>query len=372
MSINFMVNELSTIERLLPGLDQHLREAGLGNLESSTSPGLALFREYGGPGLMVPVELGGRGASMLDALHVQRVLGARSPSLAIAANMHVCTVMAMPPCPATEELLGGVAAAGLYLASGFGEGRSGASVLDPLLTGERIGKGWRLNGVKKPCSLSLSMDFLTASVTLQNPETGEREMALAIIPADTEGIKVKPFSQASVMLGSETHEVVLTDVDVPDDYISFFGDAESLNAALSAAFFTFELLVSASYVGIASGLVEAVLEQRRGTAIERIALVGELDTTMASLEAIAGLPMTDEGDPFAVSRALYVRYSAQQVVERVAAHATELLGGMAFMGSGLSTTLFTASRALAFHPPSRASMAEALDRFVLGGPLIIP
>jgi hypothetical protein len=93
---------------------------------------------------------------------------------------------------------------------------------------------------------------------------------------------------------------------------------------------------------------------------------------VGSLEAVAGSPITEDGDPLAVSRALYVRYSAQRVVEQVAAHATELLGGMSFMGSGLSTTLFTAARALAFHPPSRAAMADALDHFVLGGPLVIP
>jgi alkylation response protein AidB-like acyl-CoA dehydrogenase len=97
MSINFMVNERATIERLLPGLDQQLREVGLTELESSTSPGLRLFREHAGPGLVVPEELGGLGASIVDALHVQRVLGARSPSLAIAVNMHLCTVIAMPP-----------------------------------------------------------------------------------------------------------------------------------------------------------------------------------------------------------------------------------------------------------------------------------
>lgn len=99
------------------------------------------------------------------------------------------------------------------------------------------------------------------------------------------------YLRAAVMLGSETHEVALRDVDVPDDHISFFGDAESLNAALSTAFFTFELLVSASYVDVASGLVEAVLEQRRGTAGERVALVGELEAVMASLEAVARAPL---------------------------------------------------------------------------------
>lgn len=372
MTVNYMFDELATTERLLPGLDERLREIGPEKLESLDSPGLRVFREHGGPGLVVPKDLGGADATLVEALQVQRVLGARSPSLAIAVNMHVCTVIAMPPCPATEELLGAVASGNLYLASGFGEGKPGASVLAPTMKGERVENGWRLNGTKKPCSLSESMDVFTASVMLSSGDSAGPEMALAIIPADTEGITVRPFRESQVMLGSETNEVVLTDVDVPDDHISVFGDPQSLNTALATAFHTFELFASASYVGVASGLVEAVLRQRRGTASERVALVGDLEAAMAALEAVARAVRPGDDDPLGVARALYVRYSAQRTVEQVSAHATELLGGTAFIGSGFSATLYAAARALAFHPPSRAVMADPLDRFILGEPLVIP
>ncbi|MET0133322.1 MAG: acyl-CoA dehydrogenase family protein [Kibdelosporangium sp.] len=372
MPTNFMFDELSTTERLLPGLDKQLREIGTAELERAGSPGLGIFREHSGPGLVVPTELGGLGASLVEALQVQRVLGARSASLSIAVTMHVCTVLAMPPCPATDELLGAVAAARLYVASGFGEGKPGGSVLAPAMKGERIEGGWRLNGAKKPCSISESMDFLTASVMLSTEAEGA-QMALAIIPADTPGISVKPFRESTVLPASETNAVVLTDVDVPDDYISFFGDPQSLNAALATAFHTFELVASAGYIGVASGLVEKVIEQRRGTAAERIALVGELETAMAAVESVArGVTLGEDEDPQGVARALYVRYSVQRTIEQVAAHATELLGGMAYIGTGESAAQYAAVRALAFHPPARTVMAEPLDRFILGEPLIIP
>lgn len=372
MSINFMVEELATVERLLPGLDQRLREVPLAELESVKSPGLEIFREFGGPALMVPKEYGGLAASLTEGLHVQRLLGARSPSLALAANMHHCTVMAMPPCPATEELLTAVVENKLYLASGFGEGKAAASILVPLVRAERHGDGWRLNGAKKPCSLAESMDFLTASVMVTSPVTGEKEMALAIIPAGAEGIEVRPLGYAQVLPGSETREVVLTDVDVPDDYISSLGDPQTLNTALAMVFHIFELMVSASYIGVAGGLVEAVLKERRGSAAERIELVGDLETAMASLEAVARAVTEGDDDPQGVARALYVRYSAQRTVARVAAHATELLGGGSYMISGFSTTYFMSARALALHPPARSAMAEPLDRFILGGPLVMP
>ena len=49
-----------------------------------------------------------------------------------------------------------------------------------------------------------------------------------------------------------------------------------------------------------------------------------------------------------------------------------LLGGMAFISSSEISYLLAASRALAFHPPSRLSMVPALDRYLAGESLVMP
>ncbi|MGW4771892.1 acyl-CoA dehydrogenase family protein [Nocardia sp. NPDC004278] len=368
--MRFMARERETAERFVPGLDAKLHEVPLEVLESKDSPGLSIFREFGGPGLLVGKASGGLGASLLEAAHIHRVLGSRSPSLAIAVNMHSCTVAAIPPGPGTEAMLGMVAAGGLYLASAFAEGIPGAGVIAPTLRGERIAGGWKLNGSKKPCSLSRSMDILTASVLLRPDGADEAELALAVIPATSPGIEVRPLGTGLVFPGSETEEVVLTDVEITDDSVSFFGKTDSLNAALTAGWLTFELLVSACYLGMASGLVERVSEQGRGTAADRMLLVGELEAAMAAIEAVATEIMEGSGEPSTVARALHVRFAVQRAVERTSALATELLGGVAFM-VGSSALLYTACRALAFHPPSRTGIAGPLDRFVAGEPLIV-
>lgn len=369
--MRFMSRELETAEKFLPGLDARLAEIPLEQLESPESPGLALFKEFGGTGLLVPKEAGGLGGTLLDAAHVHRVLGARSPSLAIAVNMHSCTVAAIPPGPGSEELLGMVAQAGLYLASAFAEGVPGASVVAPKLRGERIEGGWRLNGSKKPCSLAKSMDILTASVLLSNEADGNTdELALAIIPATTPGIEVRPMGNGLVFAGSETDEIVLTDVDIPDEAVSFFGKTDALNAALSAAWLTFEVLVSAGYLGMASGLVKRVLEQGRGTTLDRVSMVGDLDSAMAAVESVIVEIQNGGAEADTVARSLHVRYHSQRVIERVSALATELLGGVEFMG-GNSGLVYTACRGLAFHPPSRSGIADAVDRYIGGEPLVV-
>jgi len=366
--MRFMSRERETAERLAPGLDERLRAVSLEVLESAESPGLTIFRDCGGPGMLIPEELGGMGGSLVDALHIHRVLGSRSPSLAIAVNMHSCTVTAMPPAESTADLLKAVAGDRLFLASAFAEGNSGASIVAPTMRGTRIPGGWRISGSKKPCSLSRSMDFLTASVMLDT-EAGD-ELALAIIPAASPGIEVRPLGNMAVFGGSETNEVVLTDVDIPTEFVSFFGKTDTLNAALTGAWLTFELLVSACYLGMASGITERVLTEGRGTPSDRVALVGELEAAMAALESVAVAVQEGAADLMTVARALYVRYEAQRTVERTSTLATELLGGVSFM-IGNSALMYTACRALAFHPPSRMNIAKALDSFTAGGDLIV-
>src|SRR5205823_815979 len=225
-----------TLEQFLPGLDARLQTLPLKVMEAPGSPALQLFREHGGPGLLVPKEYGGAGASALDVIRIHRALGSRSPSLAIATNMHTCTVLAIPPCAETAAVLQGIAHKKLYLASGFADGRSGSSVLLPNLKVEPTAEGWLLSGSKKPCSLSESMDILTASVLLPSRNGGGPELALAIIPANSPGIQVKPFRGSWVLGGSETNEVVLNRVAVPRESIFYFGNSEELNASISRAF----------------------------------------------------------------------------------------------------------------------------------------
>ena len=71
--------ERETLERYLPGLDKYLRDTPLVDLEKPGAGALETFRELGGPALLVPAEYEGKGASMLDAVRIQRAIGSRSP-----------------------------------------------------------------------------------------------------------------------------------------------------------------------------------------------------------------------------------------------------------------------------------------------------
>jgi alkylation response protein AidB-like acyl-CoA dehydrogenase len=194
---------------------------------------------------------------------------------------------------------------------------------------------------------------------------------VAIVPADAEGISRKPFWNSTVLRGAESDEVKLDNVTITDEQI-FFPEVEgSLDAVEAGGFLWFELLVSASYLGIASALAERVFLSKRGDVNERTQLAIDLEGAMAALEGVALAMSTGERGEGILVQALLVRFAVQRAIEQVSVRAAELLGGMAFINSPDVAYLLAASRALAFHPPSRLSIAPAIDSYLMGNPMSV-
>lgn len=174
-----------------------------------------------------------------------------------------------------------------------------------------------------------------------------------------------------MLAASQSHEVRLTDVVVPEDLVihSTPEDADRLDDLQTAGFTWFELLATSSYVGAASALVSQVLAGKRGTPAERAQLAVRLDAAVCLVEGAArSLEDGTEGDE-AVAAVLTARYATQDLLAQTVDQAVEMLGGMAYIRSGDVAYLASAVRALAFHPPSRASVAAELAEYFAGGPL---
>jgi alkylation response protein AidB-like acyl-CoA dehydrogenase len=172
-----------------------------------------------------------------------------------------------------------------------------------------------------------------------------------------------------VLGGAESDELVLTNVQISDEQIFFPEVEEGLDAVEAGGFLWFELILSASYLGVASALVERVITGGRGDATERTQLAIDLEGAMTMLEGVARAMQTGDRGEAILVQALFVRFAVQQAIERVSARAAELLGGMAFISSPDVAYLLAASRAIAFHPPSRLSVAPALDDYLSGKPM---
>ncbi len=374
--MRFLEAERTTLARLLPGLDEALTTVPREQLESPGGPGLSLFKDAGGPGLVVPAEHKGIGASAVQTVQVQRAVATRSPSLAVATTMHHFSVAGLWQAYLVGQglewlLLEAVATQRLLMASGFAEGRTGQSILASSITARADGSDLILNGSKKPCSLSASMDLLTASLLVEASDGPQ--LAVALVPAATEGISVHPFWGSFVLAGAESDEVRLRDVRVPEDLVvrTELGPDRTLDRIQTVGFLWFELMMAASYLGMASILVEQVLLRERASVEERARIIVDLESAMGGvLGAAAAFDATGPDEEPDLKRTLICRFSVQDAIDRVVPSCLEALGGMSYIGDSDNAYVAACAAALKFHPPSRASSAAALCDAYAGGPLV--
>jgi len=370
---NYLARERELAEQLLPGLDKALSEVPLGDLEVRGGPGLDFFKTAGGPGLLAPHKCGGVGADPLDAVLVQRAVAARSPSLAVATMMHHLSVASFaefleancPPEAPEWELLGMVAGAQMLVASASAEGKTKQSVLAPTLRARWDGEVWRVTGSKKPCSLAGSLDLLTASVLLEGDHPAAGTVSMALVLAGTEGMSSRPFWKAQLLAGAESDEVVLTDVAVPDDLMVHSGvtPGTGMDEVQVRGWTWFELLATASYLGVVSGLVERALAAGAADQLGEVHVA--VESGALALEAVAR-SLREVSPRDALGRALLVRFHVQDLVVATGAEVTAILGGLAFIQDPDVSYLLGCTRALAFHPPSRRKAVPALAAFVAG------
>lgn len=355
-------------DRHLPGLLAKLADVPLLELEKPGNPGLGLFRSCGGPGVVIPKSYAGAGASPLEAIQLTRAIGAASPSLAVASTMHhfsVATIFTLADSLRSSgvewALLEGISTQNLLVSSGFAEGNPGQGILSPTVGAVPVEGGIVVNGSKKPCSMSRSMDLLSASVAVPKAEGGT-ETVVMLVPAETEGLSVHPFWHSNVLAGAESDEVRMTDVFVDDRLLvrTEIGDRGELDELQTIGFMWFEMLITSSYLGMASALVERAFAARKLAAEQAAAIGVRLETATLLLEGIARQLMAKESDNDALTATMIARYGAQEAIVDAATRAVEALGGMAFISSPEVAYLAAACHCVFFHPPSRASTRRAL------------
>lgn len=373
--MSFLSPEFALLDDVMPGFVATVKACPFESREGADSPVLGWFKAHGGVDLAIPTTHGGKGLSAPALVRVQRALGALSPSLAIAVNMHqfsVATLVEMAKTSTGVEwmLLQAIAEGQMLVASAFAEGAAGASILEPYLEAEARGSDFIISGSKKPCSLSRSMELITLSIRVPSPEGPK--LAVVLVPADTPGISVRPFWNSPILRAAESDEVVFDQVVVNEKMISYSGSRDELDQVQLAGFVWFELLLTASYLGVASRLLEKLLDAPRAPSGDLVHVAARLECSADALLQLA----TEFQDPTSdrtelLGRILLARYATQEAIDSASSRAVEALGGVRFVTDPEVAYLLAASKALAFHPPSRTSMQDNLARWLRGAPLVL-
>lgn len=219
----------------------------------------ATLATAGGAGLLVAREYGGLGATAAQAADALRAIGSRSGSLAVGTTMHHYKIawLAESLEPALRApVLERVAREGLLVASCGAEGKQTRGTFNPGIEVQEHDGGVVVNGVKRPCSLVWDMGVLSMLVRLPDGHHSAGEMAILLIDADHPQLRRRVLWRNDAMAASQTDEIGLEYVFVPPNGIIPLG-ADTGDEGASAILTWFEVLITAAYLGVASGLVEA-------------------------------------------------------------------------------------------------------------------
>ncbi|MDQ0300595.1 alkylation response protein AidB-like acyl-CoA dehydrogenase [Salibacterium salarium] len=361
----FLQKERQVLNQYFSGFDYQLKQDSLLSREmENVTTYMDMAKSLGITSLMIPKEYGGKGASALEAIYIQRSIGSRSPSLAVSFMMHQFSIASLIEAAKyqtnLQSALTNISEHNLLLASAFAEGVE-SNIFTPNVVAENAVGGIIVNGSKKPCTNSRTMDLLTASVQLPNGE-----LAVITIPADTEGVEVKDFWSHWILKGTHTEEVILKNVFVSDDLIYRAGGQEDIDPIIMNGLVWFELFMIATYIGVTSALVEKVIESERLPMDKVFELVSEVEGAMSSLEGLAFKFERNQFSELMLQESLFVRGHIDKVLEKISTQASKLLGGMNYLSSKETSYLLLTSQLISFHPPSKQDTFELFEQYAKG------
>jgi alkylation response protein AidB-like acyl-CoA dehydrogenase len=225
----------------------------------------------------VPVELGGLGVSSAHDLVVASSRLARGDaSVAIGVNMHLVAVLNMERrrqvavAAGAERRARGFAASlqqiareGAVLAAAISE--PGQDLTRPATRATRTATGWRIDGRKMFCTMSVAATALYVAVTYVDDEDTER-YAYAIVPTDAPGVVVNDDWDALGMRASGSNSVSLEGVEVAES-----GVRGGFRAGDAVPYMERNLVAGLFHAAASLGIAESA------DAIARRAVVGRIN-----------------------------------------------------------------------------------------------
>ena len=274
--------------------------------------------EAGWIGLSWPVELGGRGLTVLDATLVEEVFGYHWLPLSSYLLSYKTIGLALERFAAPslrDRLLPAVARGELVFCQGFSEPEAGSDLASLRTRAVRAGDRYVVDGHKIWTSSASLADWIYLAARTDPGEPRHRGISVFVAAMDTPGIDVRSFPTLG---GGTLNEVFLDGVEVPADQL--VGEENGGWAVLMHTL-DFERITAEKLGGIAWVLDR--LEERVGPSARLALLRGELDA--ARLLSFRAADVLDRGEPGSVTSAM-AKLAGARLAQRVGDAAVDLLG----------------------------------------------
>lgn len=332
--------------------------------------GITRLRELRCTSMLVPLDLGGGGATLAETCAVLAELARGCPSTALTLSMHSHLVAAQVwrhergmPAPVLPK----VAASELLLVS------TGASDwMESNGSATRVDGGYRVTARKSPASGAPAGDVVVTSVRWEGGADGPQVIHCSV-PFAADGVSIDATWDAMGMRGTGSHTIVFDDVFVPDAAVSLVRPAGAWHPVWSVVLGVALPLIMSTYVGVAEAAAELAIEIAKGARDTDAAVrtVGRMLTSLqAARDGAGAMVAASEGFGFdnTAEHAATMLARKATVVDAVL-DTTRLameVGGRAFgVDVGIERLHRDAHGAL-YHPLSAEAQARFTGRVALG------
>ncbi|MCX4096873.1 acyl-CoA dehydrogenase family protein [Nocardia sp. alder85J] len=263
------------VESVLPTLRECAEEAD----RTGTFPAshVALLREAGLLGLVVPEKFGGLGGTLRDLAAATFAMGTACPSTALAFFFHSTSASRgllpleaidaglfadneIPAVRAFAEKVLTRMADGIWLANFASESvKTAGANITIATTAHKVDGGWILNGEKSfGCATGVA-DYYLTSAKLEGYDTAEG-LATFFVPRDAPGVGVRAPWDGLGMRATANNGIRLDDVFIADDEaLAVPGAFTKMLTQSRGSFVGNQLAIAAVYTGCAQRVYDEIL-----------------------------------------------------------------------------------------------------------------
>jgi alkylation response protein AidB-like acyl-CoA dehydrogenase len=337
--------------------------------------GFDLLRRSGYLAAPVPTELGGGGATTEQVAWAQHELAQHDASTALASSMHLHVVLTNAwryrrGLPGSEPMLRRVAEEGIVVAS-----TGGGDFTVPTGIAHWADGGWTLSGRKSFVSGAPVASLVSAWAVTEDGE------AIGFgLPLNAPGTRVVETWDAPGMRGTASHDVVFDDVFIPEEKITARREPGAFAPVLAIIGAKALPVIAATYLGVATGARDAVVERLRGTSraedpgLRRT--VGLIDQRLLSGRSTLAAALGELGDdPEPTPETLRLATLAKRVVieeaRAVGDLAMDVAGGRAYRHGDAIEQAWRDLRAGPYHPLDHELTLRYAGDLALGRPAVL-
>ncbi len=331
------------------------------------------LRERGLLSIAVPVELGGRGASLRQVSMVQRELAKHCASTALASAMHqhVTTFTAWRyrrGLPGAEATLRRVADEGIVLVS-----TGGADWTSPRGSAVKVDGGYEVSGRKTFASQSPAGTVMSTMFTYDDPERGMRVLNMAVPMAD-EHVSVLETWDTLGMRGTASNDIIVDRAFVPDQRVLADRPHGVIDPPLQVIATIGFGVIAGVYLGVAEGAFDHAVAaaERKGDALVQRQVGLMSHRLRVAAWALDGALATAGDDPSPSMDTVAAVMAAKREIALAGVEVCDLAMGVAggrayFRGSPIERA-YRDIRAAAFHPFTPEQTLVHAGRLHLGLP----